>query len=97
MPGPPERDRAAPHHQDDPNQHLDSHTPSDSHRVTDTGRQAVYGVPVRMARAAVMAAVHLEDLGCPGLFDVPTCFAMSQLGHHDLAFECLRRTTGMAA
>lgn len=32
--GPPERDRAAPHHQDDPNERLDDRTP-DSRIVTD--------------------------------------------------------------
>jgi hypothetical protein len=97
-PPPPERERAAPH-QDDPDQRLDSYTAAapDSHSVTDTSRQAVYGMPVKMAKAAVMAAEHLEDCGYPGLFDVPTCLAMNQLGQHDLAFECLLRTTGMAA
>jgi hypothetical protein len=41
--GPPERERAAPHHQDDPNQRLDSHTPApDSHSVTDAGERAGY-------------------------------------------------------
>jgi hypothetical protein len=92
----PDRERAAPHDQDDPNQRLDSQPASDRHSVTDTGCQLVYAVPVRMARVAVMAAEHLEDGGYPGLFDVPTCLAMNQLGHHDLAFGCLLRTTGLA-
>lgn len=37
MTGPPERERAAPHHQSDPNQHPDSDRAPDTHRLAHRG------------------------------------------------------------
>lgn len=48
--GAPERERGAPHHQDDPNQRLDSSSSPDSHSLADIGARPAYGVVAGNAR-----------------------------------------------
>jgi hypothetical protein len=48
--GPPERERAAPHHQDDPNQNPNSDHAPDSPSLADIGAKTPYDVPGGNAR-----------------------------------------------
>jgi hypothetical protein len=67
MNGPPEIERAAPHHQDDPDQRLDNRSPApDSHSVTDTVQLAGYDRLAGNARrfAAKRRMAPLGPCGC---------------------------------
>jgi hypothetical protein len=63
--GPPKKERAAPNHQDDPNQRLDDHQP-DAHSVTDSGDRAGYDRLAGNARrfAAKRRMEPLPPCGC---------------------------------
>lgn len=55
------------------------------------------GITDKQVDAAVAAAVHLESLRTPGLFDTRMCHAMWRAGYRGIATRCFRHSSGEAA